>query len=218
MTDANRPVCDCPEPCGCYAEGYAAGKDKAYFEVEMALRTTPTPPVAAVGPAGSSESCWRRRCWPAARRRWRTMATGTEAAHVRTISRETPALLMTLLEGTPTTSADVDLLADARARAGRPTPGAPMSPAGRTSPAGASNTDGRPASGQRRPLHRATWWRPRQDTGHRPAAPSGDRRGPPPGRTREPNHSAAGQGDHETSGQGARQAPRTHIQLFWTLL
>ena len=37
MTDPDRPVCDFPEPCGCYAEGYAAGKDKAYFEIEMAL-------------------------------------------------------------------------------------------------------------------------------------------------------------------------------------
>ena len=27
------PVCDCPEPCGCYAEGYAQGRDKAYFEM-----------------------------------------------------------------------------------------------------------------------------------------------------------------------------------------
>ena len=27
------PVCDCPEPCACYAEGYAQGKDKAYFEM-----------------------------------------------------------------------------------------------------------------------------------------------------------------------------------------
>ena len=25
MTDQERPLCDCPEPCGCYAEGYAAG-------------------------------------------------------------------------------------------------------------------------------------------------------------------------------------------------
>ena len=33
MTDSERSLCDCPEPCGCYAEGYAAGKDKAYFEV-----------------------------------------------------------------------------------------------------------------------------------------------------------------------------------------
>ena len=38
MTDTERPICDCPEPCGCYAEGYAAGKDKAYFEIEMALQ------------------------------------------------------------------------------------------------------------------------------------------------------------------------------------
>ena len=38
MTDQERPLCDCPEPCGCYAEGHAAGKDKAYFEIEMALQ------------------------------------------------------------------------------------------------------------------------------------------------------------------------------------
>ena len=25
MTDTDRPLCDCPEPCACYAEGYAAG-------------------------------------------------------------------------------------------------------------------------------------------------------------------------------------------------
>ena len=29
----NETVCDCPEPCVCYAEGYAQGKDKAYFEM-----------------------------------------------------------------------------------------------------------------------------------------------------------------------------------------
>ena len=28
MTDSARP-----EPCGCYAEEYAAGKDQAFFEV-----------------------------------------------------------------------------------------------------------------------------------------------------------------------------------------
>jgi hypothetical protein len=33
MTESTRPLCDCPEPCTCYAEGYAAGKDKAYFEL-----------------------------------------------------------------------------------------------------------------------------------------------------------------------------------------
>ena len=35
MTDTERPVCGCPEPCACYGEGYAAGKGKAYFEIEM---------------------------------------------------------------------------------------------------------------------------------------------------------------------------------------
>jgi hypothetical protein len=24
MTDTDRSLCDCPEPCACYAEGYAA--------------------------------------------------------------------------------------------------------------------------------------------------------------------------------------------------
>ena len=26
MTASKRPVCDCPEPCACYAAGYAAGE------------------------------------------------------------------------------------------------------------------------------------------------------------------------------------------------
>ena len=41
MTDSARPLCDCPEPCACYAEGYAAGKDKAYFEVLASLDGPP---------------------------------------------------------------------------------------------------------------------------------------------------------------------------------
>ena len=41
MSDAEQPVCDCPEPCGCYAENYAAGKDKAYFEVLASLEGPP---------------------------------------------------------------------------------------------------------------------------------------------------------------------------------
>ena len=41
MTDSARPLCDCDEPCGCYAEGYAAGKDKAYFEVLASLEGSP---------------------------------------------------------------------------------------------------------------------------------------------------------------------------------
>ncbi len=38
MTENNKlhrtRVCDCPEPCACYTEGYAQGKDKAYFEMK----------------------------------------------------------------------------------------------------------------------------------------------------------------------------------------
>ena len=41
MTDAERPLCDCPEPCACYAEGYAAVKDKEYFEVIVSLEGPP---------------------------------------------------------------------------------------------------------------------------------------------------------------------------------
>ena len=55
MTAAERSVCDCPEPCGCYAEGHAAGytegKDKAYFESWPASRARPTPKIAAASPA-----------------------------------------------------------------------------------------------------------------------------------------------------------------------
>ena len=37
MTDTDRPLCDGPEPCACYAGGYAAGKDKAFFEMLASL-------------------------------------------------------------------------------------------------------------------------------------------------------------------------------------
>ena len=37
MTSQQRQLCDCDEPCACYAEGYAAGKGKAFFEVRMVL-------------------------------------------------------------------------------------------------------------------------------------------------------------------------------------
>ena len=41
MTTRQRPLCDCPEPCGCYAEGYAAGKAKAFFEIISSLDGPP---------------------------------------------------------------------------------------------------------------------------------------------------------------------------------
>lgn len=31
-------VCECEEACGCYVEGYAQGKEKAYFEVRNILK------------------------------------------------------------------------------------------------------------------------------------------------------------------------------------
>ena len=37
MTARECPLCDCPEPCACYVEGYAAGKDEAFFEVIASL-------------------------------------------------------------------------------------------------------------------------------------------------------------------------------------
>ena len=37
MTERTQSVCDCPEPCACYAEGYAQGKEKAHFEVRTVL-------------------------------------------------------------------------------------------------------------------------------------------------------------------------------------
>ncbi len=55
MTDTDRPLCDCPEPCACYAEGYAAGKDKADFEVLVSLQGRPTPRAASANHALESQ-------------------------------------------------------------------------------------------------------------------------------------------------------------------
>ena len=33
MTAGERTLCDCPDPCGCYAKGHAAGRERAYFLV-----------------------------------------------------------------------------------------------------------------------------------------------------------------------------------------
>ena len=60
MTAAERPVCDCPEPCGCYAEGYAAGKDKAYFEVVASLGGPPHHRDCACQPCQVKRACLRK--------------------------------------------------------------------------------------------------------------------------------------------------------------
>ena len=50
MTATERPLCDCPEPCGCYAEGYAAGR---------ALRAG-----GGLGPGGPRQPALKRRPFP----------------------------------------------------------------------------------------------------------------------------------------------------------
>ena len=44
------PVCDCEEACGCYAQGYSDGKDKAFSEL------------GNVQHAGHSPDCGCRPC------------------------------------------------------------------------------------------------------------------------------------------------------------
>ena len=60
MTDTARPVCDCPEPCACYAEGYAQGKEKAHFEIRTVLDSNQ---VASCGcePCRTVQEVLRRR-------------------------------------------------------------------------------------------------------------------------------------------------------------
>ena len=50
MTATGCPLCDCPEPCGCYAEGYDAGR---------ALRAG-----GGLGPGGPRQSALKRRPFP----------------------------------------------------------------------------------------------------------------------------------------------------------
>ena len=60
MTAAERQACDCPEPCGCYAEGYAAGKDKAFFEVIASLDGPPHAEACACQPCQVKRACIRK--------------------------------------------------------------------------------------------------------------------------------------------------------------
>ena len=59
MTAAERQACDCPGPCG-YAEGYAAGKDKAYFEVLASLDGPPHAEGCACQPCQVKRACLRK--------------------------------------------------------------------------------------------------------------------------------------------------------------
>ena len=71
MTTLQRQLRDCDEPCGRCANGYAAGKDKAYSESRRVLKegyhAAGRWPLAA---AAAANDAWcpartRRRCWPA---------------------------------------------------------------------------------------------------------------------------------------------------------
>ena len=64
MTDKERPVCDCPESCGCYAEGYAAGKDKAFFEMDMALQDDTHAAGCGCQPCQVKRACLRNAMTP----------------------------------------------------------------------------------------------------------------------------------------------------------
>ena len=56
MTDGQRPLCDCPEPCACYA----AGKDKAYFEVIASLEGPPHAEDCACQPCQVKRACLQK--------------------------------------------------------------------------------------------------------------------------------------------------------------
>ena len=60
MTARQRPLCDCPEPCACYAEGYAAGKDKAYFEMLASLEGPPHAEGCACQPCQVKRACLQK--------------------------------------------------------------------------------------------------------------------------------------------------------------
>ena len=60
MTGGEVPVRDCPEPCACYAEGYAAGKDKAYFEVLACLEGPPHAGGCACRPCQVKRACLQK--------------------------------------------------------------------------------------------------------------------------------------------------------------
>ena len=60
MTDSARPLCDCHEPCACYAEGYAAGKDTAYFEVIASLEGPPHAEGCVCQPCKVKRACLQK--------------------------------------------------------------------------------------------------------------------------------------------------------------
>ena len=60
ITARERRLCDCDEPCGCYAEGYAAGKNKAFFEVIASLEGPPHAQDCGCQPCQVKRACLQK--------------------------------------------------------------------------------------------------------------------------------------------------------------
>ena len=60
MTARERRLCDCDEPCGCYAEGYAAGKNKAFFEIISSLDGPPHAQDCGCQPCQVKRACLQK--------------------------------------------------------------------------------------------------------------------------------------------------------------
>ena len=60
ITAREHPLCDCPEPCGCYVEGYAAGKDKAFCEIISSLEGPPHAQDCGCQPCQVKRACLQK--------------------------------------------------------------------------------------------------------------------------------------------------------------
>ena len=60
MTVGQRQVCHCPQPCGRYAEGYSAGKDKALTEFLASLNGPPHSEDCSCLPSQIKRACHRK--------------------------------------------------------------------------------------------------------------------------------------------------------------
>ena len=113
MTARQRPLRDWSGPCACYAEGHAAGKDKAYFEMLASLEGPPHANGCACQPCQIKRACLQKVLTLMARsspgifelvEAWAlgTMTTGTET---ETVSKGLPDLILEPLEEAPTAPA-----------------------------------------------------------------------------------------------------------------
>ena len=109
--------CDCPDPCACYAGGSAAGKDKAYFEIEMALQDDTHAVGCGCQPCRIKQTVLETEKLASSSPALGVMTTGTEGAHVQSVSRGTVPLLPETTEEANTTLDAVDVVADAKAEA-----------------------------------------------------------------------------------------------------